>query len=414
MNDDPMDRGQPADTDPLFVVIPAGGSGSRFGAPRPKQYMEIDGRSILWHTTQAVLRCAPRACMVVVAPKDEWVNASGVAQDALVSIVRQGGATRCASVLAGLNALVDRGLAQPDDWVLVHDAARPGLSAQALERLIAACTQHPVGGILALRASDTVRMQVEGTWQLLPRDEVWLAQTPQMFRIGPLREALLDMPEATDECGAMEVWARRHGLPAPLMVQGERGNFKLTTAPDLELMQAQWQTRQKGESVMTTIRVGQGYDVHALVPGRRLILGGVLIDHPTGLLGHSDADVLLHAITDALLGAAGLGDIGRQFPDTDPAHRNADSRALLRQTVARVHAAGFVVGNVDASVIAQAPRLAAYIETMQVNIAQDLSCAADCVNIKAKTSERLGFVGRQEGIEAHANVLLVRRADARG
>lgn len=407
-----MARGQPADHDPLFVVIPAGGSGSRFGAPRPKQYLEIAGRSLLWHTTQALRSCAPRACMVVVAPQDEWVAGSGVADDEVISIVRQGGPTRCASVLAGLGALLDQGRAQSTDWVLVHDAARPGLSAQALQRLIAACSTHPVGGILAQRASDTVRRQAEGTWQLLPRDEVWLAQTPQMFRIGPLREALLKMPQATDECSAMEVWAQEHGLPAPLMVEGERGNFKVTTPPDLALMQAQWQPQEQGESVMTTMRVGQGYDVHALVPGRKLILGGVLIDHPTGLLGHSDADVLLHAITDALLGAAGLGDIGRQFPDTDPAHRGADSRVLLRQTMAKVQAAGFEVGNVDASVIAQAPRLAAHIEAMQVNIAQDLSCALGCVNIKAKTSERLGFVGRQEGIEAHANVLLVRRAGA--
>lgn len=155
-------------------------------------------------------------------------------------------------------------------------------------------------------------------------------------------------------------------------------------------------------------RVGHGYDVHALVPGRALAIGGVTIPSPQGLLGHSDADVLLHAITDALLGAAGLGDIGRHFPDTDPAHAGADSRALLRAVVDRVRAAGWVVGNVDATVIAQAPRLAPYVGRMVERIARDLGVAADAVNVKAKTTERLGFVGRGEGIAAEAVALLAR------
>jgi 2-C-methyl-D-erythritol 2,4-cyclodiphosphate synthase len=155
-------------------------------------------------------------------------------------------------------------------------------------------------------------------------------------------------------------------------------------------------------------RIGQGYDCHALVPGRKLIIGGVTIPHPTGLLGHSDADVLLHAITDAILGAAGLGDIGRHFPDTDPKFAGADSRVLLREAGARVAATGYAVGNIDATIIAQAPKMAPHIDQMIAHVAADLDLAPGQVNIKAKTNEKLGFLGREEGIAAEAAVLLYR------
>lgn len=156
------------------------------------------------------------------------------------------------------------------------------------------------------------------------------------------------------------------------------------------------------------VRVGQGFDVHALVAGRPLIIGGVTIPFEKGLLGHSDADVLLHAICDALLGAAGLGDIGRHFPDTDPAFKGADSRVLLRETGAKVRAAGWRIGNIDATIIAQAPKMAPHAAQMTANIAADLGIAADAVNLKAKTTERLGFTGRGEGIAAEAVALLQR------
>jgi 2-C-methyl-D-erythritol 2,4-cyclodiphosphate synthase len=156
------------------------------------------------------------------------------------------------------------------------------------------------------------------------------------------------------------------------------------------------------------LRVGCGFDVHALVPGRRLLLGGVEIAHASGLLGHSDADVVLHAITDALLGAAGLGDIGRLYPDSDARFKDADSRVLLRQVVQRLRAAGWRIENVDCTVIAQAPKIAPYVEAMRAAIAADLEVAVDAVNVKGKTTERLGFVGRGEGIAAQAVALLVR------
>jgi 2-C-methyl-D-erythritol 2,4-cyclodiphosphate synthase len=159
---------------------------------------------------------------------------------------------------------------------------------------------------------------------------------------------------------------------------------------------------------MMEFRIGQGCDIHALVPGRKLILGGVTIPHAMGLLGHSDADALLHAITDAVLGAAGLGDIGRLFPDSDERWKGADSRVLLRGAVAAVHAAGWRVGNIDCTVIAQSPRIAPYVTAMRDNIAADLGVEPDCVNVKGKTTERLGFVGRQEGIATEAVALLLR------
>lgn len=161
-------------------------------------------------------------------------------------------------------------------------------------------------------------------------------------------------------------------------------------------------------------RVGQGYDVHRLVEGRKLILGGVEIPHATGLLGHSDADALLHAITDALLGAVALGDIGRHFPDTDPRWKGADSRALLRHVVALAAGCGFAIGNVDVTVIAQAPRIAPHVAAMRANIAADLGCDEAAVSVKATTTERLGFAGRGEGIAAQAVALLVARAAVAG
>lgn len=159
---------------------------------------------------------------------------------------------------------------------------------------------------------------------------------------------------------------------------------------------------------MPPFRIGQGYDCHALASGRKLVIGGVTIPHATGLLGHSDADVLLHALTDALLGAAGLGDIGRHFPDTAAEFAGADSRVLLREALARVRAAGYLVGNVDATIIAQAPKMAPHIPSMVANVAADLGLAAGQVNIKAKTNERLGYLGREEGIAAEAVALLYR------
>jgi 2-C-methyl-D-erythritol 4-phosphate cytidylyltransferase/2-C-methyl-D-erythritol 2,4-cyclodiphosphate synthase len=406
-----------------LAVVPAAGVGTRVGADRPKQYLDVAGATLLeWSVRSLLAGGFIDLVIVVVAPGDERAQAL-VGRWSGVRVAPVGGATRRDSVLAGLEA-AGEGWAD-HDWVLVHDAARPGLGVEALGRLHAELAGDPVGGLLAEPVSDTVKRQAGDAahvGETILRDGLWLAQTPQMFRLGLLRAALRRHPGVTDESAAIEADGHR-----PRLVRGDRGNFKVTTAEDLLLMDRRLgaepaapeaggatQARDQATGLRAGhaleeggMRIGQGYDVHALVPGRRLVLGGVSIDHPRGLLGHSDADALLHAVTDALLGAAGLGDIGGHFPDTDPRWRGADSRSLLRAALARVHQAGWQVGNADATVVAQAPRLAPHVPAMRANLAADLGVPVARVNVKAKTHERLGFEGREEGIAAQAVVLLV-------
>ena len=432
--------------------MPAAGTGSRVGADVPKQYLDLAGRPMLARTAEALV-AAPwiERVVVVVAPGDARA-AAALAGLPRVTVLAEGGATRRDSVLAGLRALMVAEGATASDWVLVHDAARPGVDRESLERLRSTLGEDEVGGLLALPVSDTVKRSTRASGEgsngadqalragtservarTLPRDGLWLAQTPQMFRVGLLLEALERFADVTDEAAAIE----RLGH-APRLVEGSRDNFKVTAPGDLEAMRRRFghhrgfgvtsprgsdgeamgerddtvtaDGRQHPASAApatgSRLRVGQGYDVHALVPGRPLFIGGVQVPHGHGLLGHSDADVLLHAITDALLGAAALGDIGRHFPDTDPRFSGADSAVLLAEAVRRVRHAGFEIVNVDATVIAQAPKLAPHIPGMVTGIARTLGIDPACVNVKAKTSERLGFAGRGEGIEAAAIVLL--------
>jgi 2-C-methyl-D-erythritol 4-phosphate cytidylyltransferase/2-C-methyl-D-erythritol 2,4-cyclodiphosphate synthase len=286
-----------------------------------------------------------------------------------------------------------------------------------------------IGALLALPVADTVkRGGNQRALQTIDREGLWLAQTPQVFGLGRLREALVRHHSVTDEASAIEA----NGL-SPALVAGNLRNFKVTTMDDLQAMRDSLALSRESAAPSSTtssaassaasagvagvagaagarFRIGQGWDVHALVPGRALLIGGVAIPFERGLLGHSDADVLLHAITDAMLGAAALGDIGRHFPDTDARFAGADSRVLLREALVRVRAAGWVPGNIDCTVVAQAPKLASHIPAMVAAIAADLDIAPSQVNVKAKTAEKLGFAGRGEGIEAHATVLLVAAA----
>jgi 2-C-methyl-D-erythritol 4-phosphate cytidylyltransferase/2-C-methyl-D-erythritol 2,4-cyclodiphosphate synthase len=425
------------------VIVPAAGVGSRMGADRPKQYLNIGVRTVLDCTVQALLDAGHfDRVVVVVSPSDHHARQLPFSTDARVAIVPVGGATRRDSVLAGLRWLRESGLVGAQDWVWVHDAARPGIAAQDLHRLAQALASDVDGALLALPVADTLRREARGATlpsieatrpnidlqpgpdsdlrlasDTLSRDGLWQAQTPQVFRCEPLIEALHRHPDVTDEAAAMQAQGARVGL-----VAGSRQNFKITTADDLQTMRslllgadapggpAQALSPKAGETLgAAPWRIGQGWDVHALVPGRALILGGVQIPFERGLLGHSDADVLLHAITDALLGAAGLGDIGRHFPDTDPQFAGADSRVLLRETARRVQLHGWALVNLDATIVAQSPRLAPHLPAMQQHLSADLGVGLHQVNVKAKTSERLGFAGRGEGIEAHAVVLLMRR-----
>jgi len=382
-----------------YALVPAAGSGSRAGLGFRKQYYRIAGRRVIDHTLAALGALPALAGVAVVLAADDDTT---VGDGQRVRVCRVGGATRAESVLNGLAALAEAG-ARDQDWVLVHDAARCLVRPADIQALIEACIDDPVGGLLAVPLADTLKRvgadsRVRAT---VERGDKWLAQTPQMFRLGLLRQALqphraTGFVGITDEASAVEAL----GLQ-PRVVRGSARNFKLTFAEDFAMAEP-WLRA----AAAPTWRVGEGWDVHALVPGRRLVLGGVDIPFERGLLGHSDADALLHALTDALLGAAGLGDIGTWFPDHDPRYAGADSQVLLRAAAQAVRERGWQPVNVDATVVAQAPRLGPYRAAMQANIARALGLPQQAVNVKAKTAERLGPVGQGLSIEARAVVLL--------
>jgi 2-C-methyl-D-erythritol 4-phosphate cytidylyltransferase/2-C-methyl-D-erythritol 2,4-cyclodiphosphate synthase len=277
------------------------------------------------------------------------------------------------------------------------------VSADVIERTIAAAATHGAA-IAALQARDTVKRGdasriIRGT---LPRDEIFLAQTPQAFRVGVLRDALAIAATATDATDeAMLAEAAGHHVH---LVEGDPRNLKITTAEDMAMAEALVQSG--GPRPARTGRAGTGYDLHRLVEGRPLVLGGVAIPSERGALGHSDADVVCHALTDALLGAAALGDIGRHFPDSDPRWKGASSIDLLRRVVTMMNEQGLQVGNVDVTVILEKPRIKDHIDAMRAAVAGALGVDVDRVSIKGKTNEGVDAVGRGEAIAAHAIALV--------
>jgi 2-C-methyl-D-erythritol 4-phosphate cytidylyltransferase/2-C-methyl-D-erythritol 2,4-cyclodiphosphate synthase len=381
--------------------MPAAGRGRRMAeaAPTPKQYLPLAGATVIEHALAPFL--ADAACLGVVvalAAGDREFGSLAAARDPRVAVVT-GGAERRDSVAAGLAWLAAR--APPDAWVLVHDAARPCLPRADLARLLAALPGAPDGALLALKIADTVKRADDGgrVAATVPRAALWRAQTPQAFRLAPLAAALAASPGATDEASAVEAQGGR-----PLLVAGSPANLKVTEPGDLAHA-----ARLLGERTpMAEQRIGFGIDVHAFGPGDHVWLGGVRIAHGQGLVAHSDGDVLLHALCDALLGAAGLGDIGQHFPDSDPSFRGVASVELLRATLARVRAAGFALVNCDLTLIGEAPRLAPHRDAIRAALARELGVAPGRVNVKATTTERLGFLGRGEGLAAEAAVLLER------
>ena len=390
----------------LFALVPCAGAGARAGAQGPKQYVRLDGQALVGHTLRA-LRQVQRlhGVMVVLAPDDtaferEVPDFSGPK----AWVARAGGATRAATVANGLAALREHGAAD-DDWVLVHDAARALVRPQWVDRLIDACIDDAVGGLLALPLADTLKSAAGGrSTATVERRDKWAAQTPQMFRLRALSDALAQAGDAvTDEASAIESTGRQ-----PKLVMGDAANIKITWPEDFARARALLRTAATGDTSMqaTAFRMGEGWDVHALVAGRPLILGGVAIPHTHGLLAHSDGDALLHAIIDALFGAAALGDIGRHFPDTDAAFKGADSIALLAEAAKRVRAAGWQIVNIDSTIVAQAPKLAPHIDAMRARIAAALALDVARVNVKAKTAEKMGPVGEGRAIEARAICLL--------
>jgi 2-C-methyl-D-erythritol 4-phosphate cytidylyltransferase/2-C-methyl-D-erythritol 2,4-cyclodiphosphate synthase len=297
------------------------------------------------------------------------------------------------------------------DRVLIHDAARPFATPGLFERVIE-YSRHHEAVMTGLRATDTVKQVEQKSGQLLPvvsstlpRDSIVLAQTPQIFFTEHLAKAIKlasDSKDATDEATLLE----RAGYPVAV-AEGEPTNIKITTEEDLRVAEAL--VSQAGpvpQPLGQLPRIGIGYDLHRLEPGRKLVLGGIEIAHDTGLVGYSDADVLCHAVTDAILGAASQGDIGRHFPDTDPLWKGANSVGLLMSAVNIVRDAGFVIGNVDAVVIAERPKLAPHIEAIRNSLARALGIDVRDVSVKGKTNETVGALGRNEAIAVHAVALL--------
>ena len=380
----------------VFAVIPAAGCGSRMQADRPKQYLPINGRTMLEVTVSALLDVPEIDGMFVgVSPEDDTAETLPMA----AAVLKTGGATRAETVYQTLEALSDT-IAE-DDLVLVHDAARPLVSAADVSKLIAETVRFreeviAAGAVLAVPVWDTVkRVDKEGVLvEDVERDGLMRIATPQCFAYGELKAALARSLTATDESSAM----RAAGFSVAA-VESSAHNIKLTRPQDLDFAQLVLNKTMK-------TRIGIGYDSHRLVEGRKFILGGVEIEHTLGLAGHSDADALLHAITDALLGAARLGNIGTFFPDTDPAYKGADSAVLLKTAYEAVREAGWTVVNIDTVVVAQKPKLNPHVPAMQRRIEEILDLEEGTVSVKPKTNEKLGFEGREEGISTQAVVLL--------
>jgi 2-C-methyl-D-erythritol 4-phosphate cytidylyltransferase / 2-C-methyl-D-erythritol 2,4-cyclodiphosphate synthase len=373
----------------VHVLIVAAGRGSRFGGPLPKQYCSLAGQPVLRRTVEAFLtHPAIAGVRVVIHPDDRTLYDAAVGGLDLAAPVH-GGATRQESVSNGLEAIA---AAEPD-LVLIHDAARPLISAGAIDRLIASLDTH-VAAIAAVPVRDTVK-RAEGTRiaDTVDRTHLWRAQTPQAFRFPDILAAHraaagLDL---TDDAAVAE----RAGHQVEL-VMGDEDNFKITTADDLARAEAAVLAR------LGDVRVGQGYDVHALVPGDHCWINGIRIAHDKTLLGHSDADVGLHALTDAILGAIGAGDIGQHFPPTDERWRGAASDKFLAHANSLVKAKGGMIAHCDVTIICERPKIGPHRPAMAKRIAEILELSEDRVSVKATTTEQLGFTGRDEGIAAQA------------
>jgi 2-C-methyl-D-erythritol 4-phosphate cytidylyltransferase/2-C-methyl-D-erythritol 2,4-cyclodiphosphate synthase len=396
----------------MFVsaILAAGGRGARMGAAVPKQLLMIGERSILQRSFDALEVHAAISEIIVVLPSELAAAPPEFLQSTRKRVcVVGGGATRHESVA---NAFA-RVTAKEAGYVLIHDAARPFASSGLIEKVIDAARHSPGrSAIAAMRSSDTVKevASERGAERVIartvPRDTIYLAQTPQVFFHQFLAQAI-DLGrvrgDATDEASLVEA----AGHPV-VVVDGEPSNIKITTEEDMRVAEAIAGVGNPGARIRAVPRIGIGYDLHRLEPGRPLIIGGVSVPHETGLIGHSDADVLCHAITDAILGAAAVGDIGRHFPDTDPQWKDANSLMLLTRAVKIVRDAGFTVSNVDAVVIAEAPKLFPYVDVIRRSLAAAIGIDVSAVSVKGKTNEKVGPLGRNEAIAVHAVAMLAR------
>jgi 2-C-methyl-D-erythritol 4-phosphate cytidylyltransferase/2-C-methyl-D-erythritol 2,4-cyclodiphosphate synthase len=370
------------------AVIVAAGQGLRAGQPLPKQFARWRGKPTVRHSAEALAR-AGVAPIVVAIPEGAQPIAVEILRgiDGLILVI--GGATRQQSVLRGLEALAE---ANPE-LVLIHDAARPVLPRAVIDRLLAALAVQP-GAIPVLPVVDSLAA-TDGELMGEPADRAALrrVQTPQAFRYAAILAAHRSWSGAADAGDDAQV-ARAAGL-AVALVEGDERLHKLTFAEDFA-------------PTLPPVRTGTGYDVHRLAAGEELWLCGVRIAHDRGLAGHSDADVAIHALVDALLGAIGAGDIGSHFPPSDPQWRGAESARFLEHAVALASEAGYAVGNVDLTIICEAPKIGPHREAMRQRLAEIMGVEAGVVSIKATTTEKLGFTGRAEGIAAQAIATLFR------
>ena len=377
-----------------YAIILAGGSGSRMGAGCNKVLLELRGEPVIIRSIRAFEGLVDG---IVLVSREEDISAMRdmLAERGLSAIVVPGGTTRQESVWNGLCALPEGA-----EHVLIHDGARCLVDADTIRRCKASVEAEGTG-VAAIPAIDTIKqVDADGVVVATPdRSTLMAVQTPQGFRVPLIRRAHLSAKAegylGTDDASLVE----RIAQPVRL-TQGDRRNIKLTTPEDIKMAEA-----FLGAS-LPSLRVGQGYDVHRLVEGRDLILCGVTIPHTLGLLGHSDADVALHALMDAMLGAMALGDIGKHFPDTDERYRGISSMKLLTHVTTLLAEHGARVTNCDVTIVAQKPKLLPYIPQMRQNVANALSLPLDRVNVKATTTERLAFEGREEGISAQAVVMV--------
>ena len=364
----------------------------------PKQYHLLAGVPLLVHTVRAFHRNSHIGSIIVVVPAD-WQDKTryllddfGLSDDRVTIVA--GGERRQDSVLAGLSLLTEA-----VDIVLVHDGARPLISEDLINRCYQGALCH--GAVIAaIPVKDTLkRCAADRTVATtVDRENLWQAQTPQAARLHLLQRAyaLNGDRNVTDEASLLEL----AGIPVTV-VEGAETNIKITRPDDLAVAEKIMQTTPQKQT-----RIGHGFDAHRLVPDRKLILGGVRIPHPKGLAGHSDADVLTHALCDAILGALGRGDIGRHFPDSDPRYHGISSLTLLEQVSQLMVEAGFSLANADITLICQEPKVAPFVQEMCVLLARACCAEPGRINVKATTTEEMGYTGRREGISCHAVVLL--------
>lgn len=382
----------------LSVIIPAAGAGKRMKSEVPKILLKLQGRSILEWTIRAFFVYEPDEIIVPVsaAIKDEVTQIIEALKAPCPIKVVLGGKERQDSIWEAMKAL-----SQDCEIVAVHDAARPFFSSDIFDKA-AELMQDCAGAIAAVPATYTMKIAQNKTILNTPnRRNLWQVNTPQIFKkdilVKAYEQAYADDFYGTDDAMLLE----RLGETVKI-IEDIPENIKITHPKDLILAE-QIINGEKGASMQ---RVGQGYDVHKLVEGRKLILGGVEISHDKGLDGHSDADVLVHAIMDAILGAAALGDIGKHFPDTDDQYKNIDSMFLLYGVRKLLEVNAYTINNIDATLILQKPKVAPYIEDMRKNIAEKLGLDISLVSVKATTEEKLGFTGREEGVAAMAICML--------